>query len=101
MASLVPTLAAVNCVPAGNLTGAGEDVAGGRAELDEITAGRQAAEPVCPVEIRGGGHEDAAGGRAQVDRYPRVPGFAWVLDAVAIEVVPDEIADGSPRGEAA
>ena len=67
-------------------------------------AGRRGAqgvgEGVVAVGVGEGGADEGAGGVVQVDGDAGDAGLAVVLDAVAVDVPPDEVADGDRRGEA-
>ena len=70
-------------------------------ELDGHThavgAGIKVAEVVVADGIRDGRANSDAAAVIQGDRHVLDTGFAWVLDAIAVEVLPDEAADAALR----
>ena len=66
-----------------------------------VGAWGEAGEEVEAAGVCGGGGDGwRAGGTEQVDGDIIDAGFAGILDAVGVEVIPDEVAEGSERVEA-
>ena len=71
-----------------------ECIAAGIDEFDGVGARDEAREEVGTGGVCGGGGDHAADGIEQVDGDIIDPGFAGILDAVGVEVIPDEVAEG-------
>ena len=70
-------------------------------ELHGIGAGLQASEVIVTGGVGDRGAHSVATAIKQGNSDALDAGFAWVLDAVAVEVLPNEVADGSERGNIA
>ncbi len=72
-----------------------EGIAAGIDEFDAVGAWGKAREEVGTAGVCGGGGEDGgSGGTEQVDGDACDAGCAIILDAVGVEVIPDEVAEG-------
>ncbi len=78
----------------------GEGVPGQLAEHHVVVAGGEAREEVAAIAAGGGGRHQGVGAGIQLHRYPGDPRLPRVLDAVAVQILPDPVAEGGGETDA-